>query len=169
MATSFSGGRSRSTRREPPTMGKQLVNFITCGCKLSAPSAIWVVASTLNNISILLTVCKFYLGFLHTMISIYSTTICSSRKTNTIMQNNNMRILYTPWSCVNTWNHLGMMLIICPTICMCELKNIWSFITVLLYSQLTLEILSSFNEVFYKERWWQWYTLVTYLMCNLIL
>jgi hypothetical protein len=26
MATSFSGGRSRSTRREPPTMGKQLVN-----------------------------------------------------------------------------------------------------------------------------------------------
>jgi hypothetical protein len=31
MATSFSGGRSRSTLREPPTMGKQLVNFITCG------------------------------------------------------------------------------------------------------------------------------------------
>jgi hypothetical protein len=28
MATSFSGGRSRNTRREPPTMGKQLVNFI---------------------------------------------------------------------------------------------------------------------------------------------
>ena len=37
MATSFSGGRSRSTRRESPTMGKQLVNFITCGCELSAP------------------------------------------------------------------------------------------------------------------------------------
>jgi hypothetical protein len=37
MAISFSGGGSRSTRREPPTMGKQLVNFITCGCKLSAP------------------------------------------------------------------------------------------------------------------------------------
>jgi hypothetical protein len=37
MATSFSGGRSRSTRREPPTMDKQLVNFITCGCELSAP------------------------------------------------------------------------------------------------------------------------------------
>jgi hypothetical protein len=32
--TSFSGGRSR---REPLTMGKQLVNFITCGCKSSAP------------------------------------------------------------------------------------------------------------------------------------
>jgi hypothetical protein len=36
MATSFSGGRSRNTRREPPTMGKQLVNFITCGCESSA-------------------------------------------------------------------------------------------------------------------------------------
>ena len=34
MATSFSGGRSQ---REPPTMGKQLVNFITCGCESSAP------------------------------------------------------------------------------------------------------------------------------------
>jgi hypothetical protein len=34
--SSFSGGRSRSTRREPPTMGKQLVNFITCGCESSA-------------------------------------------------------------------------------------------------------------------------------------
>jgi hypothetical protein len=34
MATSFSAGRSRSTRWEPPTMGKQLVNFITCGCTL---------------------------------------------------------------------------------------------------------------------------------------
>jgi hypothetical protein len=32
MATSFSGGRSW---REPPTMGKQLVNFITCGCKFT--------------------------------------------------------------------------------------------------------------------------------------
>jgi len=37
MATSFSGGESRSTRREPPTLGKQLVNFITCGCESSAP------------------------------------------------------------------------------------------------------------------------------------
>ena len=37
MATSFSGGRSRSTWREPPTMGKQLVNYITCGWKYSAP------------------------------------------------------------------------------------------------------------------------------------
>ena len=32
MATSFSGGGSRSTRRKPPTLGKQLLNFITCGC-----------------------------------------------------------------------------------------------------------------------------------------
>ena len=33
MATSFRGGRSRSTRREPPTMDKQLVTLITCGCE----------------------------------------------------------------------------------------------------------------------------------------
>ena len=38
MATSFSGGRSRSTRREPPTMDKQLVSFITCGCELNTPT-----------------------------------------------------------------------------------------------------------------------------------
>ena len=37
MAASFSGGGSRSTRREPPTLGKQLVNFITCGCEASEP------------------------------------------------------------------------------------------------------------------------------------
>jgi hypothetical protein len=36
MATSFSSGGSQSTRREPPTMGKQLVIFITCGCESSA-------------------------------------------------------------------------------------------------------------------------------------
>jgi hypothetical protein len=36
MATSYSGGRSQSTRREL-TMGKQLVNFITCDCESSAP------------------------------------------------------------------------------------------------------------------------------------
>jgi hypothetical protein len=34
MATSFSGGGSW---REPPTLGKQLVNFITWGCESSAP------------------------------------------------------------------------------------------------------------------------------------
>jgi hypothetical protein len=38
MVTSFSGGGSWSTQREPPTMGKQLVNFITCGCESIAPS-----------------------------------------------------------------------------------------------------------------------------------
>jgi hypothetical protein len=37
MATSFSGGRSRSSQIEQPTMGKQLVSFITCGCESSAP------------------------------------------------------------------------------------------------------------------------------------
>jgi hypothetical protein len=36
MATRFSGGRNRSTWREPPTMGKQLVNFITCGHESSS-------------------------------------------------------------------------------------------------------------------------------------
>jgi hypothetical protein len=36
VATSFSVGRSRSTRREPSTMGK-LVNFITCDWESSAP------------------------------------------------------------------------------------------------------------------------------------
>jgi len=36
MAASFSDGGSRSTRREPPTMGKQLVNFITCDCESRA-------------------------------------------------------------------------------------------------------------------------------------
>ena len=30
----FSGAGSR---KEPPTLGKQLVNFFTCGCKSSAP------------------------------------------------------------------------------------------------------------------------------------
>jgi hypothetical protein len=34
MATSFSSGKSQ---RKPPTMGKQLASFITCGCELSAP------------------------------------------------------------------------------------------------------------------------------------
>ena len=37
MADSFSGGGSRSTRREPATLDKQLVNFITCGCESGAP------------------------------------------------------------------------------------------------------------------------------------
>jgi len=37
MATSCSVGRTRGIRREPPTMGKQLVSWITCGCESSAP------------------------------------------------------------------------------------------------------------------------------------
>ena len=41
MATSFSGGRMRSIQREPLTMGKQQVNFITCGCESSAPFLIY--------------------------------------------------------------------------------------------------------------------------------
>jgi hypothetical protein len=46
MGTSFSGGGSRSTRREPSTLGKQLVSFIACGCESSAPIinvvSIWI-------------------------------------------------------------------------------------------------------------------------------
>ena len=37
MTTSFSRGRSRSTWREPPTMDKHLVSFITRCCESSAP------------------------------------------------------------------------------------------------------------------------------------
>ena len=37
MTTNFCGGRSRCTWREPPTMGEQLVNFITCGFESSIP------------------------------------------------------------------------------------------------------------------------------------
>jgi hypothetical protein len=37
MENSFSGGRSRSPRREPSTMDKQRINVITCGCESSAP------------------------------------------------------------------------------------------------------------------------------------
>ena len=69
MATSCSGGGSRSIRRDPPTMGKQLVNIITCGCESSAPFFViykftdliyicrWVrvvmFSSTINNISVI--------------------------------------------------------------------------------------------------------------------
>jgi len=45
----FSGGGSRSTRREPPTLGKQLVNFITCGCESSAPFFVIYKAGLLNE------------------------------------------------------------------------------------------------------------------------
>ena len=37
MVTCFSGGGSWSTRRDPSTLGKQLVNFITCGYESIAP------------------------------------------------------------------------------------------------------------------------------------
>jgi hypothetical protein len=36
MEISFNGGRSWNTRREPPTMGKHLENFITIGWESSA-------------------------------------------------------------------------------------------------------------------------------------
>jgi hypothetical protein len=34
---SFSGGRSQETRREPLTMGKQMVHLNTCGWRSNAP------------------------------------------------------------------------------------------------------------------------------------
>jgi len=37
MATSFSGGRSWSTWRDPPTMGKQLVSISTCAASRVYP------------------------------------------------------------------------------------------------------------------------------------
>ena len=37
MAVGFIGGGICSTRRKPPTWHKSLTNFITCGCKSSAP------------------------------------------------------------------------------------------------------------------------------------
>ena len=44
MATSFSGGGSRSIRREPPTMGKKLVN---CFCNLQSRFDMkWCIDST---------------------------------------------------------------------------------------------------------------------------
>jgi hypothetical protein len=47
MATSFNGERNR---REPPTMGKQVVNFITCGCESSAPFLINPAVSEANMV-----------------------------------------------------------------------------------------------------------------------
>jgi hypothetical protein len=44
MATRFSGGRSRSTKREPATMGKQLVNYnlrLRVECTLSCNLQSW--------------------------------------------------------------------------------------------------------------------------------
>jgi hypothetical protein len=46
MATSFSGGRSRSTQREPPTIGKQLVNFIT----LAIESCVYIYKCILSRV-----------------------------------------------------------------------------------------------------------------------
>jgi hypothetical protein len=40
-AQQVSGGGSRSTRREPPTLGKQLVNLIICDGESSAPSLLF--------------------------------------------------------------------------------------------------------------------------------
>jgi len=36
----FFGGGSQSTWSESPTLGKELVNFITCDCESSAPFSV---------------------------------------------------------------------------------------------------------------------------------
>ena len=59
MATSFSSGRSRRTRRESPILGKQLVNFITCGCESSAPFFVIYKARLLCNSY----TCQLYIFF----------------------------------------------------------------------------------------------------------
>jgi hypothetical protein len=74
VGTSFSGGRSRSTRREPPTMGKQLVSFITCAasrvhpfCKLqsrtrtTSSSRLKMSRDTLNQSTHLLSVLNTFI------------------------------------------------------------------------------------------------------------
>ena len=50
LANSFRGGRSRSTRSEPPTMGTQLVNFITCGSPrfICRPTALFCFARAVD-------------------------------------------------------------------------------------------------------------------------
>ena len=52
MATSFSGGRSR---KEPPSIGKQLVNFIICGCESSAFFVIYKLQSRVRTHDVLVT------------------------------------------------------------------------------------------------------------------
>jgi hypothetical protein len=60
MATSFSGGGSRSTWREPPTLGKQLVSFITCDCRSSAPFVVTYKAG--REPQFLRNVCRYQRG-----------------------------------------------------------------------------------------------------------
>ena len=75
MATSFSGGGSQSTRREPPTMDKQLVNFITCACELSAPFFVkiyWLLVETFVIVNFLMLIktsrCNRYVLYCTTII-----------------------------------------------------------------------------------------------------
>jgi hypothetical protein len=45
MATSVSSGGRRSTRREPPTMGKQLVNFIKPFHQVPGPKGLPIIGT----------------------------------------------------------------------------------------------------------------------------
>jgi hypothetical protein len=73
MATSFSGGRSRSTRREPLTMGKQLVSFITCGNDKGLKNYEMKVENLSNYLSI--TTCPNNVLYVNKLaICVYKTT-----------------------------------------------------------------------------------------------
>jgi hypothetical protein len=44
MATSFSGGGSQSTQREPPTLGKQLVGLVASFAYLTPPIKVSILS-----------------------------------------------------------------------------------------------------------------------------
>ena len=92
MATSFSGGWSRNTRREPPTMGMQLVNFITCGCESSAPFC------NLQSRTRTHVVLVIGLGILTTLLSVMTSTFTLSWRFKRWNQ-----IRTAPVSFLNNW------------------------------------------------------------------
>jgi hypothetical protein len=74
METSFSGGRSRSIRREPPTMGKQLVSFTTCGCESSAPFfVIYKAGREPTPYYIMFDIISRIVGFVHVKAKMHTT------------------------------------------------------------------------------------------------
>jgi hypothetical protein len=73
IATSFSGGRSR---REPPTTGKQLVNFITCDLRLT------IYDHFSEAVAWTLTVSHFYLTCFYLVLVIFITGHLTLNTTN---------------------------------------------------------------------------------------
>ena len=69
---------------------------------------------------------KYYINLqkskvIQSYLYFYQYIICNGTKRNMLMFVITM-VLY------NTWNHIGMMSIICATICICEIKYIGNFI-----------------------------------------